>query len=142
MKIHIAEKKVVFRPHHLMCALGFRGDGYNQEFIDNMTAIVMGKLRAEGGDDVLIEVNFGFDDICSVCPNNLGDKCNTQKLIDRLDNRIAKVLQVESGDVLTWGENKERIKKYMTLENFNAACKGCPWKKYGICESALIDLRQ
>ena len=54
-----------YRPHHFLCSLGYEGKGYSPGFTANMTAIVMGRLRAEGGDATVIEVAGAADDLAS-----------------------------------------------------------------------------
>mgnify|MGYP003549100712 CR=1 FL=1 len=52
---------VRYRPHHFLCSLGFQGKGYSDGFTANMSAIVMGRLRADGGDETVIEVMGALD---------------------------------------------------------------------------------
>ena len=67
------DKPIVrYRPHHFLCSLGFEGKGYSEAFTANMAAIVMGRLRAAGGDATLIEVTPATDDICAPCPKRRG----------------------------------------------------------------------
>ena len=61
-----------YRPHHFLCSLGFEGKGYSDAFTANMDAIVMGRLRASGGDAIEIRVVGAADDICGPCPKRRG----------------------------------------------------------------------
>ena len=61
-------RPLLFRPHHFLCSLGFQRAGYSDGFTENMTEIVVGRLRAEDGDSVEIEVISATDDICDPCP--------------------------------------------------------------------------
>jgi hypothetical protein len=129
---------IAFRPHHFLCALCFQGKGYSPEFIANFSTI-MQYLNSEQGDDVIIEVVAHTDSICDPCPSKREKKCVSQKKILRLDEAHATILAIQSGEKITWGEAKKRIRKNMTLEKFHVACAPCEWKKLGICEKVLMN---
>jgi uncharacterized protein len=128
---------VRYRPHHFLCSLGFEGKGYSPEFTANMSAIVMGRLRATGGDTTVIEVMSGLDDICAPCPNNRGRACDVQAKIDRLDGSHAAALDLVPGDRLTWGQAKARIAARVPSGSLSTLCSGCEWEPHGMCEAAL-----
>ncbi|MCX8507718.1 MAG: DUF1284 domain-containing protein, partial [Rhodobacteraceae bacterium] len=131
---------VRYRPHHFLCSLGFEGKGYSEAFTANMSAIVMGRLRAEGGDATVIEVIGALDDICGPCPKRRGDVCATQDKITRLDEAHARALTLKSGDRLTWGQAKARIRAAVPPGSLKTLCAGCEWEAYGMCELALARL--
>ncbi len=133
---------VRYRPHHFLCSLGFEGKGYSEAFTANMTAIVMGRLRAEGGDAVVIEVISHLDDICAPCPKRRDDRCATQDKIVRLDESHARALALKSGDRLTWGQAKARIRAAVPPGSLKTLCAGCEWEAYGMCEKALARLHR
>jgi len=126
-----------FRPHHFLCSLGFLGAGYSEEFTANMTDIVIHRLRAEGGDDVSIEVIGATDDICGPCPKRRGALCTNQENIAALDLSHSKALGVRPGDKLTWGQAKARIKSLVKPGDLSKVCAGCQWLEYGYCEESL-----
>jgi hypothetical protein len=70
-----------FRPHHFLCAQGFKGEGYSDSFTANMTRIVRDGLRAPRGDSTEIEVVGTLDDICAPCPKRRGNLCQSQTKI-------------------------------------------------------------
>lgn len=133
------DKKLQFRPHHFLCAVGFQGKGYSEEFVANFSEIVT-ELRKPGGDHILIEVTQFTDSICTPCPHKQDKFCATQEKIQQLDQAHAKILGIKPGDILTWGDAKQRIKENMNLTAFDNACSSCRWKQFGICEEALIKL--
>lgn len=121
-----------------MCTLGFQGKGYSLGFIKNYKNIV--KILHEN-EDTLIEVVEYMDDICSPCPNRQDNVvCKTQDKILRLDQAHLKILGLTLGQIISWKEAKEQIRKHMTLEKFDQACTGCEWKKYGVCADSLQTL--
>lgn len=133
---------VRFRPHHFLCALGFAGRGYSDSFTANMTGIVEGRLRAPGGDETMIEVVGGLDDICAPCPRRAGAGCSVQARIDRLDAAHAAALGLSPGDRLTWGEAQKRIRARVRPGGLARLCAGCGWLAAGLCESALARLHE
>lgn len=135
--------KIRFRPHHFLCTVGFEGKGYSEGFVANFARIAKELRELPGGDDIKITViEEATDSICEPCPNRRSNFCETEAKIRTLDSAHAQILGLNSGDELTWGEAKERIRKKMTDERFHAACAPCSWKKAGICESALARLRK
>ena len=138
-----SEKPVVrYRPHHFLCSLGFEGKGYSEAFTANMTAIVMGRLRAAGGDATLIEVTPATDDICAPCPKRRGPDCATQDKIATLDAAHAAALDLQPGLRLTWGQAQARIRASVPPGSLKTLCKGCEWEPYGMCERALARLHE
>ncbi len=131
--------KIKFRPHHFLCAVGYEGKGYSAGFIKNFTRI-MRILNSENGDNTIIKVVSKLDDVCYSCPHNSGTNCKEQAKIEALDEAHRKILKLNIGETLTWGDAKNRIKKYMTIENHHIACAKCEWLKYGMCERKLRDL--
>lgn len=131
---------VRYRPHHFLCSLGFEGKGYSDGFTANMTAIVIGRLRAEGGEATVIEVVAAADDICAPCPRRRGEGCEAQGRIDRLDAAHAFALNLAPGDRLTWGEAKARIRASVPSGSLRRLCAGCEWEPLGLCEAALARL--
>lgn len=131
---------VRYRPHHLLCSLGFQGKGYSPAFVANMAAIVDDRLRAPGGDDVVIEITGETDDICAPCPRRRGTLCEAQPHIAALDARHARALGLFAGTRLTWGEAKHRIRKRVPPGGLKNLCTGCQWLDLGVCERALAAL--
>lgn len=133
---------LTFRPHHFLCALGFRGMGYSPSFVKNFK-----KIAQSLESNPSITVRFSMDSICVPCPHNLsksGDTpaplCRKQSFIDVLDRRHGNALHVRDGDILTWNDAKKRIKDNVTVEDFHRMCEGCAWKDFGVCEEALRTL--
>jgi hypothetical protein len=131
---------VRYRPHHFLCSLGFEGKGYSPAFTANMTAIVMGRLRAAQGDGVMITVTGAADDICAPCPKRRGRLCTSQDKIKTLDRAHAAALHLAPHETLTWGEAKARIRAHVPPGSLKRLCAGCDWEPYGMCEAALARL--
>ncbi len=129
---------IEFRPHHFMCTLGFKGKGYSLSFVRNYKKIVE-QLRAD--PHTKIQVTKHIDSICGACPRQTNEKlCEKQAFIEKLDNAHQEILGLEDKQVIDWTAAKALIKEKMTINAFHAACEGCQWKAYGVCESALKEL--
>lgn len=128
---------VRYRPHHFLCSLGYQGKGYSPEFTANMTAVVMGRLRAAGGEDTLIEVTGEADSLCGPCPSRRGTGCVSGERIAELDAAHAAALGLAPGDRLTWGEGLARIRARVRPDDLEKLCGSCQWRPYGMCRAAL-----
>ena len=131
---------IQFRPHHFLCALGFEGKGYSEEFTANMAALVEGALRVPGGERVLIEVIAGADAICAPCPSRRGRVCANNDKIARLDAAHAHALSLRPGDRLSWGEALTRMQA-LPEDALQEICAPCQWLSLGMCEAALARLK-
>jgi hypothetical protein len=129
-----------FRPHHLLCSLGYQGKGYSPGFTANMDAIIAGRLRAAGGNATVIEVTGATDDICAPCPRRRGRLCTNEAKIGGLDRAHAAALALAPGDRLTWGEAKARIRAKVPPGSLKTICRDCEWEPLGLCEAALARL--
>lgn len=124
------------RPHHFLCALGFRGAGYSDGFTANMARIVA-ELRAPGGAARDIVVTGQADSICAPCPLRRGTGCESQAKIDRLDTAHARALDLPPGSRLTWGQAQARIRARVQPGALATLCTDCRWLSLGYCEAAL-----
>lgn len=131
-----------FRPHHFLCALGYQGKGYSADFTANMSAIVIDRLRAPGGDEIPIRVTGHADDICTPCPKRRGNLCTNQTAIATLDRAHAAALDLRPREVLTWGQAKARIRDKVAPGSLPRICEGCQWLDLGLCETALARLHE
>lgn len=129
-----------FRPHHFLCALGYEGKGYSPAFTDNMTAIVVARLRAEGGMDDVIEVTRVADSLCAPCPSRRGESCQSAERITALDTAHAAALGLAEGDRLRWGAALERMRA-LPPDIHAQICTECPWRPLGLCAAALARLQ-
>lgn len=130
-----------YRPHHFLCSLGFEGKGYSDGFTANMHNLVVGQLRAPGGDAVEIEVTAITDDICAPCPKRRGRLCVDQGKITRLDRAHGEALDLAAGDRITWGAAQDRMAA-LEPEDLDRICAGCAWLEMGMCKAALARLKE
>ena len=53
------------RPHHGLCSLFFEGKGYSGGFVRHMADVL-----AQLGQNPVIRLAEGADELCGCCPNN------------------------------------------------------------------------
>lgn len=128
------------RAHHLICRLGFRGLGYNEDFVQQMSEVV-NKLNKES--DIKIEVLDKPDILCEKCPNLKSGSCNSagtfqaEKRIREMDRTVMNVLKIKSGEIHSAKIINEKIAKYFDSAAFKKVCGQCHWVTLGYCEEGL-----
>ena len=143
--------ELILRAHHIFCIQGFRGKGYNEEFVSNMTNIVR-HLNKE--DNIMIKVVNTPDYICLSCPNNIGQDemikfevnntydnkgfCENERYIKNLDNQVLETLSIDEGSIYSYDDLLLKIKQYLTEEKFENICGNCKWYSLGYCREGLI----
>ena len=138
------EKKqniIHLRPHHLLCMLGFRGYGYNERFISNMSQIVH---HLQKNPDSLISISIKCDDICIACPHNknaiCSEKPNANENVQRLDKNVKDILQIPLKVPISIREAQNHISEYLTIKTMSILCQNCDWWKFGYCAAGLEKL--
>ncbi|CUH40355.1 hypothetical protein JSE7799_03087 [Jannaschia seosinensis] len=130
------------RPHHVLCSIGFEGEGYDDAFIANMGNLVYGTLRAPGGRETPIEITGEADAICAPCPSRRGLGCEKDPQIQELDAAHADILGIAVGDTLSWGECLERVRDRVVPKDLARICAGCMWLPMGMCERKVAAFRK
>ncbi len=124
---------VGLRGHHLICLHFFNGEGYNEEFINNLKST----LRSAAADG--IKVTSGVDDICGSCPYQKDTYCrhtdNADNEICAMDRTALKLLHVSPGDRVTWEDILRALPKIFP-EWYHSNCTECDWK--GACENSAL----
>ncbi len=115
------------RGHHLICLNFFRGEGYSEEFVENIRKAISEKE---------IDVVFGADDICSKCPYLKGGICNysenAEEEVTELDQFAYRILDIYPNSKTNWDEIKRKLPKIMKRWK-DFACKSCDWLE--VCEN-------
>lgn len=135
----MAHPPLHLRPHHFLCVLGFRGEGYSDGFTANLAGIAA-KLRAPGSTGRDITVIGQADAICGPCPLRRGKGCENQAKIDTLDAAHAAAHGLGPGARISWGGAQTRIRETVRPKDLSQICKGCRWLSLGYCQAALTDL--
>lgn len=130
-----AKPPVRLRGHHFVCLQFFRGEGYSDEFVENLTHVV---------DRVTCEpalIVGGVDNVCAACPELGPDsRCASESAggeaeVLRIDELALQVLDASVGERLSLAEARERLEADATgVGSWRAnACDGCSWER--VCES-------
>lgn len=122
------------RPHHLMCTQGYSGKGYSDNFVKNMDYITR-SLRSN--KNILVELVFSTDDICSNCPNMLGaNLCDTNNKVKSIDDKMIKYFNLEE-KVYNYNEIVNFIKENITEEIMDDICGDCNWYSISSCKKNM-----
>ncbi|WP_163539864.1 DUF1284 domain-containing protein [Gracilibacillus sp. YIM 98692] len=124
------------RGHHLFCLLGYRGMGYSEDYIENMT-LLHSKLRENPKTEILLVK--GPDHLCEKYPNNGKYHCQNDTIYER-DAAILEKLDLNIGQILKWEVIESRIQKYVTPSDIQAVCQSCSWRSYGVCEEGVQEI--
>ena len=115
------------RPHHLLCIAFFKGKGYSDEFVSNMTSIVS---ALKENKDTPISLVSGEDDLCGHCPNNQNGICTADDKSSRYDQLTLTALGIDtnSHSAITYSTLRaladERI---INCGNRESVCGDCQW---------------
>ena len=133
---------IKIRAHHLLCLLGFRGLGYNQEFINTMKKVA----EAVFNKRARLRIVDSCDIICSACPYRKGNECAKKKdssqEVKKQNMELAGKLGIKIGMDLDWRHAKTLIMQNITPEDLGKLCKRCEWLKFGYCVDGLKQLRE
>jgi hypothetical protein len=117
------ERKVLLRGHHLICLNFFRGEGYSEEFIDNLYAVI----KKED-----LEIVKGADDVCKKCPYLKEGKCRSNDYSDEKihlqDKEALRLLGLEPEMIVDWKMIASKLPEI--LEEWKAEfCCSCGYRK-------------
>jgi hypothetical protein len=134
---------MILRAHHLLCVLGFRGEGYSGEFAARMARIV-GQLRSS--PHTVVKVVGKPDEICVNCPFLKDDGCQqkgeqSEEDVRRRDQAVMDKLGLAAGDRLPWDDIAARIKSKVRPEDLDAICGDCQWLSLGYCAEGIRSLK-
>ncbi|MBM6618059.1 DUF1284 domain-containing protein [Bacillus suaedaesalsae] len=124
------------RGHHLFCLLGYRGMGYSEEYVENMTRIHQ-KLREN--PQIKVQLVKGPDQLCEKYPNSGEYHCLDENIYER-DAVILQRIGLEIGQVIKWEEIESHIRRSVVPTDIQTVCETCSWRSYGVCEEGVQDI--
>lgn len=124
---------IKLRGHHILCLLGYRGMGYSDNYVVNMTKVHT-ILREQ--PDTLIQIIKGPDHLCAKFPDDQPYHCEDKGIFSR-DKEIVKRLGLKYSDVLPWREVERRIRVNVKASDIAVVCESCSWRSYGLCEQGV-----
>lgn len=134
---------IKIRGHHLLCMLGFRGLGYSDDFVINMTQIVDCVLKQP---DTMVELVDSCDEICSACPHSSDGICAKSKTssakIESKDIAILSYLGYTPGTRVKASDVYSKIALLLNPEDIGGRfCTRCSWRELGYCAKGLAELK-
>lgn len=120
------------RGHHLLCLFGFKGLGYDDDFIAGMAAVVR-RLRQPGAR---VEIVAGPDDICAACPHAGRERCQRREAHPR-DAATLAALGLPIGYLDDAATLFADITARITPERLDILCAGCSWQALGLCAEGI-----
>jgi hypothetical protein len=89
------ERKALLRGHHLICLNFFRGEGYSEEFIENLFEVIKKEK---------IEIVTGADEVCRKCSYLKDNKCKSNDYSDEKiyhqDHEALRLLGLKPGMIV------------------------------------------
>ncbi len=117
------EGKTLLRGHHLICLNFFRGEGYSDEFIENLYAVI----KKEN-----IEIAKGADDVCRKCLYLKAGKCRnsdyTDEKIHLQDQEALRLLGFKPGMIVNWKMIASKLPEIIELWKADFCCS-CGFRK-------------
>ncbi|MCL5022068.1 MAG: DUF1284 domain-containing protein [Nitrospirae bacterium] len=114
------------RGHHLICLHFFHGEGYNEEFVQNLREVLR---SAENGET---EVRRGGDDVCRKCPYLDRAGCRysdtAEEGIAEMDRKALALLRLSHGAKVKWNETKHRLPDIFRTW-YDTYCIACSWRR-------------
>ena len=126
------------RGHHLFCLLGYKGMGYSQEYVENMTKLHQ-SLRDE--PETWVQLIEGPDQLCEKYPNSGEYHCQDRH-IDKRDRVILEKLGLNIGQILKWKDIEDAIRKNVVPSDIEVVCETCSWRSFGVCEEGIQNILQ
>ncbi len=117
------QAKAKLRGHHLICLNFFRGEGYSEDFINNISSVI-GKQK--------VEVVAGPDEVCKKCPYLIENKCTnaeyTNEQILFQDKEALRLLGYKPGEIVSWKTISAKLPG-ITEEWKAEFCRNCRYLK-------------
>ena len=138
------ESKVIrLRGHTLLCLQGFRGEGYNHRFVQNLAGI---HRQLAEDPETWIEVVEAPDVVCGACPHRAPSGCSlngdsSEEGMQAQDRRVLALLGLHAGHRVQWGQILDRIRLSVTGASLPDICGQCRWLPLGYCRDGINRLR-
>jgi uncharacterized protein len=124
------------RGHHLFCLLGYRGMGYSEEYVENMTRLHQ-TLREN--PKIKIQLVKGPDQLCEKYPNSGDYHCKNDNIYER-DAAVLEKLGLKIGQIVHWEDIELLIRRHIVPNDIQRVCNSCSWRSYGVCEEGIQEI--
>ncbi|MCY0878339.1 MAG: DUF1284 domain-containing protein [Firmicutes bacterium] len=125
------------RGHHLLCLLGYRGMGYSEDYVANMTRVHR-QLRTTPSTPV--QIIDGPDDLCACFPAYAPYHCQDDDVWER-DRQVLAGLGLTVDEVVPWNDIVHRIRRAIRGDDLVTLCSTCSWLSYGVCVEGVEAVR-
>lgn len=123
------------RPHHGLCIPNFKGKGYSEAFVRNMTAVAA-ELKANPAREVMLVLKP--DLLCRECPHNQNGCCETAQKVERYDEKCLALCGLSDQTVLSWQEFEQLVERnILKAGNLGEICEDCCWNTF--CQQGTVD---
>ncbi|MGN0166195.1 MAG: DUF1284 domain-containing protein [Lachnospiraceae bacterium] len=117
------EYQYIIRAHHGMCLAFFRGKGYSKEFTQHMK-----QLQSVLAQNPFVKIVCDADEICSVCPNKIGEKCISAKKVAEYDQQVLNRCGITEGQVMPYSAFERLVYDRILLSGKREEiCGECQW---------------
>lgn len=115
------------RPHHALCLHFFRGKGYSQAFIENMTNI---KKSLEENPEITLRCDA--DALCKPCPHRVGtSSCHAIEKVQHYDQAVLSLCHLEENISLSWRKLEESVQTHILQpKKREQVCGDCQWTEF------------
>ena len=119
------------RPHHGLCIQFFEGKGYSPEFVQHMTNMI----SFLNTYNPIITLTVGTDNICSHCPHNLANFCESEEKVRGFDMAVLQYCNLSDNSQLHWNTFQETVKALILHQGLlTNICGDCQWSE--ICQKS------
>ncbi len=131
---------VLLRGHHFLCILTYRGKGYSDAFVKNMSAKAAAIREGQP-----VQLVHGPDDICNgftaACREACDHDCNARETA-KMDREAAEAVSSLLGRPLDMaaplgGDEIAALRAAYKQKTIRAACADCSWKEF--CDGIADD---
>jgi len=130
------------RAHNLLCLLGYRGEGYSEAFVAQMTDVHQTLVAAPA---TLVRVLATPDVLCATCPHlrggcTLGGPAHEAHMRAQ-DLDVLRRLDLEEGQVVPWRDVLARVAQRVRGADLPTICTTCQWLGLGWCADGVERVR-
>ncbi|MDN5362140.1 MAG: uncharacterized protein PWP70_1187 [Moorella sp. (in: firmicutes)] len=118
---------MLVRAHHLLCARQFRGYGYSQAFVRQVTRILLLWQRRPG---LLLTITRKPDAWCRACPRRDTSIC---RHAGARDARVLAALGLPAGARLEVATAWQLVATRIDARAASLICQDCSWLAGGYC---------
>ncbi|MCK9150962.1 DUF1284 domain-containing protein [Methanobacterium alcaliphilum] len=116
------------RAHHILCIQGFKGYGYSEDFVHNMTEIID---YLETNHSIVVETIKSTDDICLYCPHSKKGQCHESKDSDKritaMDQKVIEYLGIHDNNTYSYNHLLKLLHEKIDFLKLKDICGDCSW---------------